>query len=88
MFPNQMMSLELNASFQAFNLKSQKHLTKCMSAKFQCFIIAISYWEFKDWKANNVDPDEVAHDEPPHQDLYCLQAQQVFVVLTISSFLH
>ena len=22
--------------------------------------------------ANNVDPDEVAHDEPPHLDLHCL----------------
>ena len=21
--------------------------------------------------ANSVDPDEVAHHEPPHQDLYC-----------------
>ena len=24
---------------------------------------------------NSVDPDEVAHDEPPHQDLHCLQIQ-------------
>ena len=23
--------------------------------------------------ANSVDLDEVAHDEPPHQDLRCLQ---------------
>ena len=22
--------------------------------------------------ANNVDPDEVAHNEPPHLDLHCL----------------
>ena len=22
--------------------------------------------------ANNVDPDEVAHDEPPHLDLHCV----------------
>ena len=21
--------------------------------------------------ANSVDPDEVAHNEPPHQDLHC-----------------
>ena len=26
----------------------------------------------KDKFANNVDPDEVAHNEPPHQDLHCL----------------
>ena len=25
--------------------------------------------------ANSVDLDEVAHDEPPHQDLRCLQIQ-------------
>ena len=24
--------------------------------------------------ANSVDPDEVAHDEPPHLDLHCLPA--------------
>ena len=22
--------------------------------------------------ANSVDPDEVAHNEPPHQDVHCL----------------
>ena len=22
--------------------------------------------------ANSIDPDEVAHDEPPHLDLHCL----------------
>ena len=26
-------------------------------------------------RANSVDPDEVAHDEPSHQDLRCLQIQ-------------
>ena len=25
--------------------------------------------------ANNLDPDEVAHHEPPHLDLHCLQIQ-------------
>ena len=24
---------------------------------------------------NSVDPDEVAHNEPPHQDLHCLLVQ-------------
>ena len=23
--------------------------------------------------ANSIDPDEVAHNEPPHLDLHCLQ---------------
>ena len=27
--------------------------------------------------ANSVDLDEVAHDEPPHLDLYCLQILQI-----------
>ena len=36
---------------------------------------AISYLEFKDWRANSVDLDDVAHYEPPHQDLRCLQIQ-------------
>ena len=31
--------------------------------------------------ANCLDSDEVAHDEPPHLDLYCLQIQ-------LSSFSH
>ena len=26
----------------------------------------------KDKRANSVDPDEVAHNEPPHLDLHCL----------------
>ena len=25
--------------------------------------------------ASSIDPDEVAHDEPPHQDLCCMQIQ-------------
>ena len=31
--------------------------------------------ENSDWRANSVDLDEVAHYEPPHQDLCCLQIQ-------------
>ena len=34
---------------------------------------AITYLEFKDSGANSVDLVEVAHYEPPHQDLRCLQ---------------
>ena len=29
--------------------------------------------------ANSIDPDGVAHDEPPHQDLRCLQNRPFFV---------
>ena len=28
--------------------------------------------EFQDYRANRVDLAEVAHYEPPHQDLHCL----------------
>ena len=33
------------------------------------------HWEFKDKKANNVDPDEAAQNELPHLDTYCFQFQ-------------
>ena len=32
--------------------------------------------------ANSVDPDEVAHNEPPHLDLYCFPS-----ILTILSMI-
>lgn len=32
---------------------------------------AKSYSEFNDQRADSVDPDEVAHDEPPNLDLCC-----------------
>ena len=32
-------------------------------------------YELKSCTANSVDPDEAAHFEPPHLDLYCLQIQ-------------
>ena len=37
----------------------------------------ISYLEFKDWRANSVDLDEVAHYEAPHQDPRCLQIRLI-----------
>ena len=30
--------------------------------------------------ANSVDPDAVAHDEPPHQDLYFLPSGLLFLI--------
>ena len=35
--------------------------------------------------ANSVDLDEVAHDEPPHQDLCCLQIK-LFSSLVVKEF--
>ena len=31
--------------------------------------------------ANSVDLDEVAHNEPPHQDLYCLPASLWILIM-------
>ena len=48
--------------------------TKFSSVKIhKIFIQAMSYSEFKDERGKSVDLDEVAHDEPPHPDLRCLQ---------------
>ena len=38
-----------------------------------------------DYSANSVDLDEVAPNEPPHQDLHCLQIQ-LFASLVPKSF--
>ena len=35
--------------------------------------------------ANSVDLDEVAHDEPPHQDLHCLQLFSSLVVKELNT---
>ena len=45
-----------------------------------CIILRIT-----DLRANSVDPDEVAHNEPPHLDLHCLQIQ-IFSFLEFKAF--
>ena len=35
--------------------------------------VRLSYMKWR--RANSVDPDEVAHHEPPHLDLHCFQMQ-------------
>ena len=57
------------------SLSAKKQTTKFTSAKIKkkCIVQYISYWEFKEYRANSVDLDEAAHYEPPHQDLCCLQ---------------
>ena len=47
-----------------------------MSAKFKKNVSAKLYYIENSKthnRANSVDPDEVAHNEPPHQDLQCVQ---------------
>ena len=62
----------------------KKQTTKLSSAKFQNMLCPrISYREFKDLRENSAGPDEVAHNEPPHLDLHCLQIQ-LFSVLVLS----
>ena len=56
--------------------KQNSHLQlskKCfVQFSYHCNLI---YSEFNDQKANSVDPDEVAHYEPLHLNLGCLQIQ-------------
>ena len=42
---------------------------------------AVSYGEVREKKANSVEVDEVALNEPPHQNLCCLQIQLVLVLV-------
>ena len=37
-----------------------------------CLTVKVPKMEKKIEFANNVDPDKVAHNEPPHPDLRCL----------------
>ena len=51
-----------------------------------------NYIEHSKTRANNVDQDEVAHHEPPHQDLHCLQTQlfsspALLVLIDVAFFL-
>ena len=56
---------------------TKKAETNLKYAKFlKTFFVhttCISYRDFKEKRANCVDPDEMAHNEPPHMDLWCLQ---------------
>ena len=51
-------------------------MTKFLSANFQKNVKSKLY---QDYRANSLDLDDVAHDvahyEPPHQELQCLQIQ-------------
>ena len=79
----------IDESIQLNSLTSKKQMTKLPSANFQkkCQVQAISYWELKDSRANSVDLDEVAHYEPPHQNLRCLQIQ-LFSSLVLKELKH
>ena len=60
--------------FLRFNsLTTKKQTTKFPSAYFQKKIKSKRY--HIEHRANSVDLDEVAHDEPPHQDTRCLRIQ-------------
>ena len=68
----------------SINSSSPKSQTKFMSAKSQNLFLSELYLQFKDWRAKNVDQDEVAHHEPPHPDLHCLQILRFsFLVLKV-----
>ena len=51
-------------------------MTRFLSANFQKNVKSKLYRiENLKTRGQTVDLDEVAHYEPPHQDLYCLQIQ-------------
>ena len=47
-------------------------LQRVPSASRLVRVACISYSEIKDWWIISIDPDEVAHCEPPYLDLSCL----------------
>ena len=67
-------------------LNSQKAEDKIYVCKFSKKVKSKLYHieNFKDQRANSVDQDEVAHYEPPHRDLCCLQIQ-LFLSLVLNS---
>ena len=62
-----------NDTVTSFNSLTNKKMTKFSSANFQK-MLSPSYIILKK-RANSVDLDEVAHYEPPHQNLGCLLIQ-------------
>ena len=55
----------LETSSLIFSEKQWKNIYECCLLQLG---LALQIAEF----ANSIDLDEVAHDEPPHLDLYCL----------------
>ena len=52
-----------------------------MSKSFVCKIsVQVFQAIYEDLRVNSVDLDEVAHYEPPHLDLCCLQIQIFYFV--------
>ena len=61
----------------ALSLKtSRKQTTKLRLQNFEKLLIeTVLCCKIKLKRANTVDPDEMAHNEPSHLDLQCLQIQ-------------
>ena len=70
------------------SVDAKEQMTKVTSAKFQKKSFSSKLCRFETSKtsmhANCLDVDEVAHYEPPHQDLRCLQIQ-LFPSLALSN---
>ena len=65
--------------FSIYSLTIKKQTTKLSSARFSKNVKSKLYHieNLNTRGQNSVDLDEVAHYEPPHQDLRCLQIQLV-----------
>ena len=72
--------------FNSLNTKKQTtHFSTAKKKKKKKNIHANSYSKFRDWRTNSVELDEVAHYEPPHKDLHCLQIY-LFSSLALKEF--
>ena len=67
--------------------KKSRQQNLCFKVLKNYFVQAIIYWDFKDQRANSVDPDEAAHYELPHLDLHCLQIE-IFSVLVLYDLIY
>ena len=61
------------------NQKADNKIFVCKFSKNVKSNLYHNYWDFKDKRANNVDLDEVAHYESPHQDLMLFENSAIFV---------
>ena len=75
---------------QIKSLTSKEQMTKFSSSVFKNVKAKLYHTENSKIRGqNSVDLDEVAHNEPPHQDLHCLPIQLFFsLVLKESSMMH
>ena len=66
--------LQILSGTRNFHSKWETVFLRLELTVLETYLVTIKYQKRKFEFENNVDPDEVAHYEPPHLDLYCLPA--------------